>query len=255
VADALAAHRRLSVERPAVVPSPREFRYRNRVSFTLVRLRAAASWRASTRSSSGPRAGHRRRVSDAGAAVAEAWSASAGWGAGASRLPSGLRLRLTLRATARGRTALLVQGGYGPAGPTSCWSACRSCRRSGTSRARDPAGAAGGRGGAGGAWQDEELDLGGGVFLQVNRGAAALLEDHVLALAGDVAGCDVVDAYCGVGLHARRLARGGARVTGIELDPHAVAEARRAAPDGARFRRRARGGRAAGGAARGPRAC
>jgi 2-polyprenyl-3-methyl-5-hydroxy-6-metoxy-1,4-benzoquinol methylase len=35
-----------------------------------------------------------------------------------------------------------------------------------------------------------------------------------------------MDAYCGVGLHARRLARQGARIVGIELDELAVAEAR-----------------------------
>jgi 23S rRNA (uracil1939-C5)-methyltransferase len=65
----------------------------------------------------------------------------------------------------------------------------------------------------------------------VNRAAAALLEEYVLACAGDVAGRTIVDAYCGVGLHARRLLRLGARVTGIELDSLAVAEARRAAPE------------------------
>jgi 23S rRNA (uracil1939-C5)-methyltransferase len=42
----------------------------------------------------------------------------------------------------------------------------------------------------------------------------------------------VVDAYCGVGLHARRLARQGADVCAIELDPLAAAEARRAIPGG-----------------------
>ena len=77
-------------------------------------------------------------------------------------------------------------------------------------------------------WQDEELDLSGSVFLQVNRAAAELLEEHVLALAGNVAGMKVIDAYCGVGLHARRLARAGANVIGIELDPLAIAEARAA---------------------------
>ena len=50
-----------------------------------------------------------------------------------------------------------------------------------------------------------------------------------------MAGRRVVDAYCGIGMHARRLARAGAEVIGIELDPQAVAEARRAAPAGAVF--------------------
>jgi 23S rRNA (uracil1939-C5)-methyltransferase len=51
-----------------------------------------------------------------------------------------------------------------------------------------------------------------------------------MQLAGDVSGRTVVDAYCGVGLHARRLARLGARVRGIEHDAQAVQEAQRSAP-------------------------
>jgi 23S rRNA (uracil1939-C5)-methyltransferase len=85
-------------------------------------------------------------------------------------------------------------------------------------------------------WNEEPLALSGALFLQVNRASAALLERHVLDLAGDVSGRQVVDAYCGVGLHARRLARRGARVIGLELDPHAVAVARSDAPAGAEFR-------------------
>jgi 23S rRNA (uracil1939-C5)-methyltransferase len=237
VADALQRIGGLSVERPAVVPSPREFRYRNRVSFTLVRLRdggVVAGFHELMRPD---------RVLDIGDAcllpegkVAAAWSALRRcWGAGASRLPSGLRLRLTLRATARGQVALLVQGGYGAGRPdellasipelAAVWHqplpASTPALLAGETRLEET-------------WHDQDLDLGGAVFLQVNRDAAALLEEHVLAVAGDVAGLDVVDAYCGVGIHARRLHGAGARVTGIELDPIAVAEAVRAA-DGARF--------------------
>ena len=47
------------------------------------------------------------------------------------------------------------------------------------------------------------------------------------AVRRDAAGQKIVDAYCGVGLHARRLANAGAEVVGIELDPHAAAEAAR----------------------------
>jgi 23S rRNA (uracil1939-C5)-methyltransferase len=237
VADALQRIGGLTAERPEVVPSPREFRYRNRVSFTLVRLRdggVAAGFHELMRPD---------RVLDIGdacllpeATVAAAWSAlRRGWGAGASRLPSGLRLRLTLRATARGQVALLVQGGYGAGRPdellasvpelAAVWHqplpASAPALLAGETRLEE-------------SWQDQELDVGGAVFLQVNREAAALLEAHVLALAGDVAGLDVVDAYCGVGIHARRLHGAGARVTGIELDPAAVAEAVRAT-GGARF--------------------
>jgi 23S rRNA (uracil1939-C5)-methyltransferase len=41
----------------------------------------------------------------------------------------------------------------------------------------------------------------------------------------------VVDAYCGVGTYARELARRGAEVTGIEVDPAACAAAWNDAPD------------------------
>ena len=80
-------------------------------------------------------------------------------------------------------------------------------------------------------WRDQHVLLGGAVFLQVNRGTAQLLEAHVIERVGPQAGMRLIDAYCGVALHARRAARAGAEVAGIELDAHAVADARRALPD------------------------
>ena len=233
VADALRRIGGLSVERPPVVPSPAEFRYRNRVSFTLVRF-------AGGRVVAGFHELHRpERVLDIDEScllpeqpVAAAWGALRGaWGRSAHRLPSGPKLRLTLRGTASGACSLLVQGGYGPGQPAellalvpllaAVWQQPRPDAQpvllAGTEQLEET-------------WSDEELALGGAVFLQVNRGAAALLEAHVLSCAGDVSGRTVVDAYCGVGVHARRLARLGARVTGIELDPFAAGEAQRAAP-------------------------
>jgi 23S rRNA (uracil1939-C5)-methyltransferase len=233
VAEVLARIGGLAVDVPEVVASPAQFGYRNRVSFTLVRLRDG-------RVRAGFHELHRPdRVLDIDEgclmperAVADAWGAiRRHWGRNAARLPSGSRLRLTIRATANGATALLIQGGFGDGraheligrvpGLVAVWHQ--------PTPERAPALLAGSAELAE-QWQDEELSLSGGVFLQVNRGAAALLEDHVLGLAGHVAGRTVVDAYCGVGLHARRLARLGAAVTGIELDAHAIAEARRAAP-------------------------
>lgn len=234
VADALKRIGSLDIPRPQVVASPQELRYRNRVSFTLVRLRDGTV-----------RAGFHElyradRVLDIDetcllpeAAVGAAWGElRQAWGRGASRLPSGPRLRLTLRGTIAGRTSLLVQGGYTGGRPDdliarvstldAIWHQPHTGRPpellAGTEQLTE-------------SWQDEDLALGGAIFLQVNRSAAALLEAHVLELAGDVTGRTVVDAYCGVGLHARRLARLGARVRGIELDPLAVDEARRSVPD------------------------
>jgi 23S rRNA (uracil1939-C5)-methyltransferase len=168
--------------------------------------------------------------------IARVWDAlRAAWGPDAHRLPSGERLRLTLRANATGEVSLLVEGGYSPGRPeelieavpglVSIWHRPREA---------DPKLIAGAPG-LPETWGDETVELSGAAFLQVNREAAALLEAHVAEVAGDVAGLRIVDAYCGVGFHARRFARAGARVVGIELDPQAVDEATRAAPQGATF--------------------
>lgn len=234
VADALSRIGGIATGMPEVVASPEQLRYRNRVSFTLVRLRDG-SVRAGFHELLRP-----ERVLDIDesclmpeASVATAWGELRRmWGRGAARLPSGTRLRLTLRGTASGATSLLVQGGYsaGRADELIARVPSLSAIWHQPQQGDEPVLLAGSEDVAE-SWQDEEISLGGAVFLQVNRGAAALLEEHVLALAGDVAGRTVIDAYCGVGLHARRLSRRGARVSGIELDSRAVQEARRALPD------------------------
>ncbi|MGH7554958.1 MAG: class I SAM-dependent RNA methyltransferase, partial [Longimicrobiales bacterium] len=238
VADALARIGGLDVAGPPVEPSPREFRYRNRVSFTLLRLgggRVVAGFHELERKS---------RILDITGAcllpepvVAEAWDGlRANWGADASRLPAGARLRITVRSGAEGRAAVLVEGGRGPGRPQELLERVRLIAS--IWQRESPAGAAlhlAGDVTIRETWADEEIDLAGAVFLQVNREAAALLEDHVLALAGRVDGLKVVDAYCGVGLHARRLARAGARVIGIERETEAVREARRSSDSGAEF--------------------
>jgi 23S rRNA (uracil1939-C5)-methyltransferase len=74
----------------------------------------------------------------------------------------------------------------------------------------------------------------GASFVQVNPHVAALLADAVVAHAAAHAPATVVDAYAGAGDVAVRLARAGARVTAIELDPEAAAVAGRLLPDGSR---------------------
>jgi 23S rRNA (uracil1939-C5)-methyltransferase len=234
VADALSRIGGIPIERPHVVASPKELRYRNRVSFTLVRFRngsVLAGFHELQRPD---------RVLDIDEAclmpeetLAAAWGeVRRGWGRGASRLPSGGRLRLTLRSTLAGRTSLLVQGGYSAGRPDELLARVASLDAiwhqpqpddspillAGTPELTE-------------SWDGEDLSLGGAIFLQVNRGAAALLEEYVMDLVGDVMDRRVVDAYCGVGLHARRLARLGALVSGIDLDPLAVREVQRALPD------------------------
>jgi 23S rRNA (uracil1939-C5)-methyltransferase len=237
VADALTRIGGVEVETPQVVPSPTEFRYRNRVSFALRRAehgRVLAGFHA---------LGAPDEIVDLDGAcllpeepIARVWDAlRREWGPDAQRLPSGATLRLTLRANAAGEVSLLVEGGYGPGRPdelvarvpglVSVWHRPREAAPE----------LVAGAPGLPETWGDETVELSGAAFLQVNRGAAALLEAHVAELAGDVGGLRIVDAYCGVGFHARRFARAGARVVGIELDPQAVEEATRAAPEGARF--------------------
>jgi 23S rRNA (uracil1939-C5)-methyltransferase len=221
-------------EIPEVIASPREFRYRNRVTFALRRSggRVVAGFHALEEPDS-------IVDLDGGCllpepAIAEGWDAlRASWGAGAELLPAGRDLRLALRATAAGELALLVEGGRGDGDPEALLRAVPGLRAvwrveeggprllAGDAELRE-------------SWNGEEVRLRGGAFLQGNREAAALLEAHVREVIGGVEGLTVVDAYCGVGLHARRLWRDGARVTGVELDAGAVAEARRAAP-GAEF--------------------
>src|SRR5690606_5949568 len=116
VEDALRRIGGLDVDVPEVTPAPRQHRYRNRVSFALRRLGEG-------RVVSGFHSLHdpNRIVPIDGAcmlpeeAIAAAWDAlRREWGENANLLPSGERLRLTLRATTAGRVPLVVEGGYSP---------------------------------------------------------------------------------------------------------------------------------------------
>ena len=237
VHDALTRIGKLQIERPVVTGSPREFHYRNRASFTLLRLarRVVAGFHELE---------HPGRIVDVGAAcllpeeaIADAWKELRNnWGERAIRLPAGHKLRLTLRASAEGAVSLVIEGGNTPGQPDELLAAAPSLQ-SIWHRPRPDADLVllAGRAAIQESWQDEDLDLSGAVFLQVNRGAAELLEEYVMELVGDVKGKRVLDAYCGVGLHARRLARLGAHVTGIELDPLAIEEARAANVENAKF--------------------
>lgn len=237
VRDALNRIGGLDVETPAVTASPEEFRYRNRLSLTLRRLRAG-------RVVAGfHELGSPDRVFDVTAdcllpepALAEAWDALRdAWGPDARCLPSGPELRLTLRTTAGGEHMLLIEGGTGEGEPDEILRAVPGLRAIWHAPALDePATRLAGddvleR------WGGQEVRLTGRTFLQVNRAAAERLEAYVLEAAGVVDGASVVDAYCGVGAHARRLAERGARVVGIEIEEAAVEEARRGAPENAEF--------------------
>ncbi len=82
----------------------------------------------------------------------------------------------------------------------------------------------------------EEYAVAFGEFV-ARREQADLARDPIiapmLALLGDVAGREVLDACCGEGFFSRVLAARGARVTGIDLSPRLVEMARAKDPHGA----------------------
>jgi 23S rRNA (uracil1939-C5)-methyltransferase len=162
--------------------------------------------------------------------IAKAWDElRANWGPDANLLPSGGKLRLTLRASANGSISLIVEGGNKLGDVASLLEVVPSISSVWhRPRPEDEMVLLGGREAIQESWQDEEVDLSGSVFLQVNRAAASKLEDYVLERLANVKGKSIIDAYCGIGLHARRLARAGAHVTGIELDALAIQEAKAA---------------------------
>jgi len=68
-------------------------------------------------------------------------------------------------------------------------------------------------------------------FFQTNSAQAERLVEVVKALAGDVAGAQVVDVYCGVGFFSLALAAAGAQVVGVEIVEAAIEAARRNAEE------------------------
>jgi 23S rRNA (uracil1939-C5)-methyltransferase len=227
-------------------PSPREFRYRNRVSFTLRRSpegRVVAGFH---------HLDDPNRIVDVDgrcllpeSPIGEVWDRiRAGWGPGAGRLPPGPELRLTLRALEDDQVLLLIEGGSPSRDAHESDSVGKGAfAREGTGddgaeellRAAEGLASIWHRAGRGdvarllaGAADLEEEWLGSrhpvrpGVFLQVNREGARILHGLVLRELGAPARRRVVDAYCGVGVYGRRMALHGAQAVGIELDPDAA---------------------------------
>lgn len=236
VRDALGRIGGLEVDAPRVEASPDEFGYRNRLTFTLRRLRGG-------RVVAGFHAlGRPGRVVDVEACLLpeaplqRAWGElRAAWGPGASRLPAGGELRLTLRAGAGGAVLLAVEGGE------ARWSGAPELLAAAPSLVATwhrPSGDAAawrlvaGDGDLDDVWFGERVPLGPGSFVQVNRQAAELLHRSVLGEVGGARGRRVIDAYAGHAAYGRRLARHGASVTAIESDPDAVRAARHDAPPG-----------------------
>jgi 23S rRNA (uracil1939-C5)-methyltransferase len=233
VGDALRRIGGLEVEDPEVVASPTDYRYRNKVSFVLRRLKGGKVV-----------AGFhhrdvRRRIVDVGPecllpeeGLADLWGRlREGWGEGARHLPSGGELRLELREL-EGKGSLLIQGGKGSGnskallrdvpGLVSIWRkdpVGKTTHQAGERFLEVP-------------WLDGTVRLRGGAFMQVNTPVGQLLHQHVLDLAGNVDGKKVVEGYAGAGLLGKILVGRGASVVSIEADPDGVKEAERDAPAG-----------------------
>jgi 23S rRNA (uracil1939-C5)-methyltransferase len=233
--DALRRIAGLDQDDPAVEASPKELRYRNRMTFTLRRLpggMVVAGLR---------ELGRVGRILDVGGEcllpreeLSAVWEdIRRSWGAGARLLPDGRELRLTLR-QGDGGAALLIRGGNGVGCPEGLLEKVPGLRSVWRELGDGSHGHLAGDTALHTQWMDERLELPGGGFLQVNREAGQAVHRHVVAEAGPVAERTVVDAYCGVGVLGRALARKGARVTGIEADPQAVAVAGTGAPEGFR---------------------
>lgn len=234
VADALERIGGRTVDPPEVEDSGPPLRYRNRVTFTLRREDGTAE------------AGYHRleapgRLLDvercplAEEPAAEAWSAlRSSWGEGAAILPEGDELRVTVRASATGRIALLVEGGRGRPGDPDAVAAAVPGLACYAWRPDD-----GDRRLLAGAptfperWLGVDLRLGPETFLQVNRAAAAAMERHLDRLAaerlGGLEGRRAVDLYAGAGVRAMRWAGAGARAAACESDREAVRSGREAA--------------------------
>ncbi len=231
VADAMQRIGGIDVEVPPVEASPLRIRYRNRLTFTMRRLdggRIVAGFHALDDPD---------RIVDVHTecilpepAVLDAWSRlRAALRAAPGALPPAKELRLTLRAT-DGGVLLLVRGGDQAWDPTGLLARVDVLRAvwhlpDGHRRAALVAGEP-----LEDTWGGQRVPVGGRAFVQVNRAAADAVVAHVLASVGD--GGAAVDAYCGVGVYGRALARQGWRVTGIEWDAEACAAAGHDAPEG-----------------------
>lgn len=220
VGDALRRIGKLDLPDPKIIPSPNETRYRNRMTFTLRRLpgeKVVAGLREHLK---------KGRVLDLGPecllpeeALAELWrELRAGWGPNASLLPAGRELRLSLR-TERGGGGLTIKGGQGKGDPeqllaqvnglTSIWREGREGNLEHIAGESELSVFLGG----------EEIPMGGSGFTQVNPGAGELLYAYVLGQVAGIEGVKIVDAYCGLGILGRAMARLGNEVIGIDIHP------------------------------------
>ena len=184
-------------------------------------------------------------------AVQEAWDALAPWDCLPEALGPDAELRVTIRASASGGLALLVEGGSAAGGRDEL---CERLPRLESYLWIDEEGIRcqlAGRATFAEEWQGIRFQLDPTVFLQVNRAAAAAMDDWLDARIEDefglntrqedrredmeslgkdlMGGLRVADLYAGVGARAIRWARNGAEVATCEVDRLACEASRSAA--------------------------
>jgi 23S rRNA (uracil1939-C5)-methyltransferase len=237
ISDALTRIGGVRIDPPEVVPSPELLSYRSRIELTLRRLRGGRVVAGFHTLGGG------RRIVDIRdecllpvPVIREVWARLRRvWGPGARLLPSGPRLRLTLRATEDG-VGLVIQGGRNRGDPEAL------VREVDGLTAVWLEDAHGGRAHAAGlavlreSWLGETFELTPDSFVQVNRPAATELMEWVLSKAVETSPSRAVDAYAGVAVYGRVLSRRGVPTVAIELNEAAARVARHGAPDGLEVR-------------------
>lgn len=231
VRDALQRIAHVDVAVPEAEPSPEALRYRNRVTFTLRRLRGGRVV-----------AGFHElevpsRILDVGAEcllptrrLTAVWqSLRDAWGGGARRLPSGGQLRLTLREASEG-VILIIRGGRDSGEPDHLLRETEGLVAIWHQADTGPPTLLSGLSDATGTWLGKSVPVGPTAFRQANRLAGERLHERVLQLAGEGPG-QAVDAYCGTGVLGRALAGRSWTVIGIERDPEACRTAGLEAPE------------------------
>ena len=233
VRDAMERIGGLEVTVPPVAPSPAPRDYRSRITYTLLRLpgeRVVAGFH---------HLANPRRIVDVedgcilpDPAIAAAWrQLRVAWGDGARRLPAGRRLRLTLRTVNEG-LILVVEGGKGPGRPDVLLKEVEDLVAVWSVDPKRTQRLLAGQAVVHETRLGEVIRTSPNAFLQVNADAAAQLQRWVLDKVGAGPDTSVVDAYCGVGLYGRRIARAGGHAVGIEQDSRSAKTAGREAPDG-----------------------
>ena len=200
-----------------IQPSPEQYSYRSRLSFSLLRLR-------NSRVIAGFHTlGAPQRIENIDKTCAlgetpliDAWkSLRKGWGDSARLLPSGRKLKLTLRNVSQG-VALVIHGGKRNGDPDALMRRVPEIVSVWNVDDRGNEILLGGEQLLYDQRLGEQVEVGPTSFLQANRSCEIHLNDWIVEQINPCEGMRVIDAYCGLGIYGRRIAKHGANVIGIE---------------------------------------